>query len=490
MDTKFESNQPTGDNPVGVGNDCTEKIEIEKGLIFDTPQIPPSVFEKLPDLLCESCTLFREGIERDIFLVSAIGVLSASLPNIQGFYFNKPLSPHLFLFITGPSAAGKSGMEWAKYLGYPIHYHFRDQSKRDWDSYEIELERYNNLHKSLKQNEDRPREPERKLFFIPANSSTSSLIQTLAENDSRGIIFETESDSMAQTAKNEWGDSSDIFRKSFHHESISLARRKDKEFLEIIDPHLAIVMSGTPKQVLNIMPEVENGLFSRFLYFAFEDLGGFNSPFESHAQEDYPEYFKQKGIEVFELYKKLQNLTQPIIFKLTKKQEKQFTESFNHMLNKDRLLVGRDFDANVKRMGVITFRIAMILTTLRILENMEQVTSINEDYEDPWDPDPNKKSYQLSSHLICSDRDFETAMTIVTTLEKHAIAIFHRMPKSELKGKIATFFDQLPQQFDRQGFLKVAKELDIKEKTAENYIAKFVPKLLNHEYNQYTKITN
>jgi len=262
----------------------------------------------------------------------------------------------------------------------------------------LSLEKYNNLPRALKQNTEKPKEPNLKLFFIPANSSSSALIQALYENDSRGIIFENESDTMAQTAKNEWGVASDQFRKSFHHEAISLCRRKDKEYLEINRPKLSIVMSGTPKQLLSILPEVENGLFSRYLYYCFEDLGGFNSPFESHAQKDYPQYFKHKGKEIATLYGKLQTLTQPIIFQLTKEQEQRFTSSFNHMLNKDRLLVGRDFDANVKRMGVITFRIAMILSALRI---NEQVFSQNTDDEDTWIPVPNDNSNLLSTTLIC-----------------------------------------------------------------------------------------
>ncbi len=462
-----------GDEPTPgkeSGESDTDKQETTNSehdsLIFDTPPLPDLVFENLPVFLRESCNLFRDGLERDIFLVSAISVLSACLPNIEGYYFNKALAPNLYLFVTGPAASGKSGMDWARYLGQTIHDQYIEQSKKEREVYDIELDIYSNLQRKQKQKPDRPKEPDRKLFFIPANSSSSALIQILYENDSRGIIFESESDSMAQTAKNEWGVSSDIYRKSFHHEPVSLCRRKEKEYMEVKRPKLSIVMSGTPKQLLSILPEVENGLFSRYLYYAFEDLGGFNSPFESHADQNYPKYFKQKGKEIAELYGQLQNLKQSIIFQLTMEQEKRFTLTFNHMLQKDRLLIGRDFDANVKRLGIILFRVTMILSALRILEDGE-----------------------LSSPMVCSDQDFETALIIVTTLEKHAIAVFHRMPKNELKGKMSAFYDKLPLQFNRQGYLKVAGELGINTKMAEYYIAKFIPKLLKHAYNQYTKIS-
>ena len=135
------------------------------------------------------------------------------------------------------------------------------------------------------------------------------------------------------------------------------------------------------------------------------------------------------------------------------------------MLSRNKLLLGRDFDANIKRLGLITFRIAMILSALRILEEGE-----------------------LTNPMICSDLDLQTAMTIASTLEKHAIAVFQNLPNNELKGVKLKFFEKLPPQFDRQGYLKVAEELHIHPKTAEKYIGQFKSKLLHHEHNQYTKL--
>jgi len=50
-------------------------------------------------------------------------------------------------------------------------------------------------------------------------------------------------------------------------------------------------------------------------------------------------------------------------------------------------LRGTDYLATVRRLGLITFRIAMILTTLRIMETGE-----------------------IHSPMICNDTDFNTAI--------------------------------------------------------------------------------
>jgi hypothetical protein len=451
--------------PDRVNESQPETPNPESGTIFNTPQLPPEIYSNLPEILRESADLFQDSVEKDVFLIGSIAVLSGCLPNISGIYFDEPHSAHLYAFITAPAGSGKGKMKWSKYFGQAIHDHMTEQSRNERAAFESELEQYNNLTKAQRQGAQRPEEPPRKMFFIPANSSSSAFIQALSDNNFCGVLFETEADTLADTFKQEWGNFSDVLRKAFHHESTSMFRRKDNEFIEIRDPHIAIALSGTPKQVHNMMPDVENGLFSRFLFYAFEDNSDFKNPFVSHRQVNYTDYFREKAIIIFELHQQLVKLHEPVTFQLTDEQGLQFTELFNSMLSRNKLLLGRDFDANIKRLGLITFRVSMILSTLRILEEGE-----------------------LPNPMVCSDLDFQTAMTIAITLEKHAIAVFQNLPNNDLKGAKLKFFEKLPSQFDRQGYLKVAEELGIHPKTAEKYISQFKPKLLSHEHNQYTKV--
>ena len=257
------SKSPLGD--LGV-NTQPETCIPEPATLFSTPQLPPEIYSNLPEILRESADLFQDSLEKDVFLIGAIAVLSGCLPNIQGIYFDEPCTAHLFAFITAPAGSGKGKMKWSKYFGQAIHDHLTEQYRIERAAYESELERYNNLTKAQRQGVERPEQPPRKMFFIPANSSSSAFIQALSDNNFNGVIFETEADTLADTFKQEWGNFSDVLRKAFHHESTSMFRRKDNEFIEIRDPHIAIALSGTPKQVHNIMPDFENGLFSRFLY--------------------------------------------------------------------------------------------------------------------------------------------------------------------------------------------------------------------------------
>lgn len=175
------------------------------------------------------------------------------------------------------------------------------------------MENYNSLKRNEKTEQEKPEEPPFKVFYIPGNSSSVSFMNSLQANQFTGIIFETEADTIAQTFKNDWGSYSDILRKAFHHENTGLMR-KDR-YIEIKEPRLAVVLSGTPEQVHNLMPSTENGLFSRFLYYAFEDEGEFKNSFEKRTGHNFKEYFTEKGNEIFELFNYLNSLDKPIIFR-------------------------------------------------------------------------------------------------------------------------------------------------------------------------------
>lgn len=459
--TPPKKNLSVNSSPDNASKANYNKEEIDE-VIFKTPQIPSDVYELLPDILKDSVDMFQDAIEKDVFLIGTISVISGCLPNVEGIYFDEPHSAHLYSFITAPAGSGKGKLKWAKYFGLKIHKTMVEQSIHAKEEYEQELENYNNLNKNQRQGVERPREPKRKMFYIPANSSSSAFIQALSDNNFKGIIFETEADTLAGTLKQDWGNFSDVLRKAFHHESTNMFRRKDNEHIEVEDPHLAIALSGTPKQVHNIMSGVGNGLFSRFLYYAFEDYSDFKNPFVSHQKVNYTDFFETKGKQMYELYQILDSQPTPIQFSFTAEQGEVFTEQFNTLYKRNRMLLGNDFNANSRRLGLVTFRIAMVL---RILEDG--------DYSNP---------------LICTETDFQTAIQIAFTLEKHAIAVFQNLPNNDLKGIKLKFYNALPDNFNRQGYLAVAKELDIKDKTAEKYIGQFKERnLLNHSHNSYQK---
>lgn len=431
--------------------------------------LPAEIFDQLPDLLRRITVKGTSPEDKDILLLGSLVSMSSCLPNIYGVYAEREVFANLFLFVTAQASAGKGRLTLCRKLVEPIHKALREQNRAEFEIYQRELTEYA-AAKGDKVNMEKPQEPTLKMLVIPANNSATGLFQILNDNKGKGLIFETEGDTLAQTFKSEHGNYSDGFRKAFHHETITYNRRKDREFVEIDMPRLSALLSGTPKQVSALIPNAENGLFSRFIFYFMNIRYEWKDVFAGESGQTLDHYFDHLGDQFHELYKCLQSQVKPMRFCLSVSQQKQFNSYFEQTQIQYIELCGEDYIGTVRRLGLITFRIAMILTALRIMDNGE-----------------------LRSPLVCSDTDFNIAMEIVKVLVQHAAHVFQQLP-TVTAAKVQPnqkqqFLNMLPVEFDRQTYLSVADKLKIPAKTAEKQIARFAKTgLINHyAQNQYRK---
>jgi len=431
--------------------------------------LPSEIFDQLPDLLRRITVKGTSPEDKDILLLGSLVSMSACLPNVYGVYAEREVFANLFLFVTAQASAGKGRLTLCRKLVEPIHKALREQNRAEFESYQRDLTEYA-AAKSDKVNMEKPQEPPLKMLVIPANNSATGLFQILNDNNGKGLIFETEGDTLAQTFKSEHGNYSDGFRKAFHHETITYNRRKDREFVEIDMPRLSALLSGTPKQVSALIPNAENGLFSRFIFYFMNIRYEWKDVFAGESGQTLDHYFDHLGAQFHELHKCLESQDKPMRFCLTVSQQQQFNSYFEQTQIQYIELCGEDYIGTVRRLGLITFRIAMILTALRIMDNGE-----------------------LRSPLVCSDTDFNIAMEIVKVLVQHAAHVFQQLP-TDTAAKVQPnqkqqFLNMLPAEFDRQTYLSVAQKLNIPAKTAEKQIARFAKTgLINHfAQNQYRK---
>ena len=239
------------------------------------------IYDYLPTVLSRACDLFEDRKEKDIILLGALSVISGCLPNICGIYDRRKVFPHLFVFVEAPAGSGKGVLQWTRKLAEDSHRELRDVSKQSRKNYEADLREWSSSQKKKGQSRDNepPVEPADQMLIIPANNSASSFVQTLAENSGMGILFCTEADTLANSLSQDWGNYSDVLRCSFHHEPISLQRRMKREYLELEQPRLAVLLSGTKGQLFKLIPDTENGLFSRFAFYSFPAVPVFRDVF-------------------------------------------------------------------------------------------------------------------------------------------------------------------------------------------------------------------
>ena len=179
----------------------------------------------------------------------------------------------MYSLIVAPAASGKGALKNAKRLAGNYHDQVLKESKEEMKKYEAELLEYNHIKRKWKPGSpiiEPPVKPEFKIVFIPADSSQARMVEHLRNNGGRGIICETEADIMSGAKKQDWGDYSPILRSGFHHEKYTYSRKGNDEYIEIEEPCIALALSGTPGQVPKLIYSVEDGLFSRILFYAFK----------------------------------------------------------------------------------------------------------------------------------------------------------------------------------------------------------------------------
>ena len=455
--------------PVSSRNRCEEVEEDEENEETGRPKpvktdtFSQTVGGQLPDILKRIVADAVSPVDADLLILGSLTVFSACLPNVYGVYDRREVFSNLFLYVTASASAGKGRLSLCRHLAAPLHRELREQYRKSMEKYKQEQLQY--VMNKKKGEASEPEEPPFLTLFIPANSTATVVYQTLSQNNGVGLLFETEGDTLANAFNSDLGNYSDGFRKAFHHETISYLRKKDREYVEITKPKFSAILSGTPEQVFNLIPSAENGLFSRFIFYVMPTEIVWHDMFDASEGPTADELFKEIGRDFYQFHKLLG--AQPIRFTLQQEQQRRFNAFFSKAQAEYAALFGNDIIASVRRLGLILFRFAMILTVLRQMD----------DGAFPLALDDGKEAL-----LVCTDADFDTALAMVKVLLQHTVRVFQALPRrterrfrqdrrQRTESYMQTFLAALPEAFSRSGYLQTAADMGINEKTAERYIA-------------------
>jgi hypothetical protein len=431
----------------------------------------------LPPILRDAAKKQTTSEGRDKVILSMLNLASGFSPNVCGIYDRRLVFPPFYNFIVAPSSADKGIIPACLALVRPIKLDIQSCYETEHREYLKKKAAYDALSKKEKVNATEPEEPAYRSPLISVNASATAFYQDLAANDGWGAIFETEADTLTQAIKQDYGDYSSGLRKAFHHESIDYSRRKDNEHVYVEKPRMSILLTCTPGQVpLLLSPQnTENGLANRFVFYLLRKSRGWRNVFED-CEETLSEQMAPLGLRFKAIYDDLQAFSkEPLKFTLNEEQKIRFNQFFEPLYNEQVGLHGDELDAFVFRLGLTTYRIAMVLTILR---HEEQQPRFN----------------QQGEPLVCTENDYQTAITIASCLINHTVYVYKRLlPHVEtplstsgktMSAQELTFLNALPQEFTRKDFLQIARQLQMSERTAERYVGAFIA-----DYNVVVRIS-
>ena len=132
--------------------------------------------------------------------------------------------------------------------------------------------------------------------------------------------------------------------------------------------------------------------------------------------------------------------------------------------------------ASIRRLGLITFRIAMILSALRLTEDGD-----------------------FESDFECLDEDYQTAVAICDVLAAHMVRVYKMLPETPVaikskrsdKPKVyQRFYDALPDTFDRKTYSDVAVSVGLNPRSIDRTIGQWCDegRLERTAHGQYAKV--
>lgn len=421
----------------------------------------PAIYQILPEPLRQILGFVEDQHRKDILLSGLLGSVSSCLPNVGGFSGNPSrfYKPNLYVAVVGSAASGKGILSVARKLLQPIDEMLREQ--------ESEI--------SFGKGQEKHNRQERPSLFISGNVSAAALFEQLTANNGQGIIFEEEIDVLNSVMKNEWGSLSELLRKAWEHETLSYLRKGGVE-LYIKEPSISLVLSGTPQQLIRLIPSAEDGLFSRFAFLVTTAIESWKSKKPGQNSVKLNETVDEAGKHLRILFSLLSSRNAPIQFDLNPLQWKQHDELFEQIhdtLDDDSHAAG--FSSTVRRSGVIAFRIAMILALLRTWE---------------------AKTVDLTTveSITANDEDVGAALSITHTLVNHSLFIATQLPiptKTLSVGAMDPFYEALPKSFSKPQAVEVGKQFSLSVRTVTYRLTKYLTtnRLQSPKKGYYNKLT-
>lgn len=390
----------------------------------------------LPEPLQRMLSQAATPAERDMLLMATLTATSACLPNLYFRYgmTGKRYYANLQCFILAAAASGKGIASQALEMIQPVEA----------------------IYPTL----------------IPGDSTFPAFFKRLYENGGRGYVHESEGSVITDIWKSQAATYNSILRKAAEHEQVSHNRVKEMQLIPC--PQLSVLLTGTFSQYRHLVPNIENGYFSRLLPLIVRDTRPFDSRYVEAAAPAEP-VSRQVGQQLAALCTRLYCQPQQE-WSLTPQQKSRLAAHLSTEYDALIRILGDNFHSAVVRMAIQIERIALILSALRLCSQRcsAEPSLLVASESNSGSPSLSGARDVRLENLLCSDADYTTAELIGSKLILHMAAAYRLIngDTTELVPAIQTtcqkqlLFSALQPEFEMKSVLKQATAHGVPERTA------------------------
>ena len=453
--------------------------------------LPDAMMQCLPQMMSEPLSLYDDADIRTMLLMAMMPTLGSAMSNVRVRHGQRLYSLGMMNICVGPSASGKGSVGDVASLVDGINDIICSESAQAQADHRKRHKRYSRLTSQLTyaakgdvanlidvndiaEEVDEPQAPLRRMHKLPSKTTAANYYRLLyANGDNISYLHIPELAEMTAANRGAFGDFMYILLAAQNEESLHTARKTDDEDYHIPHTRLALAATGTMSSVREFIPNLEDGLSTRFLYHNLPAKGTVRDEMDEAMAEAFNDVYAHHRNQLTGIWKELRQFDgksdEELPRLMLSDAQRSLINDYYRQLVSFIALTQPDHDlrAPILRTRLNLYRMLMVIAVLRRHEESGTAEGMFADRV-----------------FTATDADLRWGLTYIFYLMMQTSAIYNRLrreekteaPKRTYLSALA-FLQMLPRQFTTAEANRIGEELGLKR----NAISKKLSQL-NKDY--------
>ena len=454
--------------------------------------LPDTMWKSLPQMMSETLSLYDDADIRTMLLMAMMPTLGSAMSNVRVRHGQRLYTLGMMNICVGPSASGKGSVGDVASLIDGINKIVCEESAQAMADYRKKHKRYNRLNSQLNfaakgdvehlvdvndiaSEVDEPQAPLRRMHKLPAKTTAANLYRLIyANGDDISFLHIPELAEMSAANKGSFGDFMYILLAAQNEEQLHTGRKTDDEDFLIEHTRLAMAATGTMSSVREFIPNLEDGLSTRFLYHNLPAKSVVRGEMDEATAEAFRDvYGHHQGVltEIWKELRQFENKSEDELPRLIISDEQRLyiDEYYRQLVSFISLTQpDRDLRAPILRSRLNLYRMQMIIAVLRRYEELGCVEGMF-----------------AEQRFAISEADLKWGLAYIFYCMMQTSTIYDRLRREEREEEpkrvyisALAFLQMLPKQFTAAEAIRIGEAMGIKE----NAVAKKLAKLSKEYY--------
>ena len=466
--------------------------------------LPNAMVKHLPQMMSEPLSLYQDADIRTMLLMAMMPTLGSAMSNVRVRHERRLYSLGMMNVCIGPSASGKGAVGDVASLIDEINEIICAESAQEMADYRKKHKRYERLGKQLNyaakgdtshlidvnditEEVDEPQAPMRRMHKLPPKTTAANYHKLLFANGTQiSYLYIAELAELNAANRTAFGDFTYMMLAAQNEEPLHTARKTDDEDFRIEHTRLALVATGTESSVRAFIPNLEDGLSTRFLDHNLPAKSDVRDEMDEAMAEAFNDVYTHYRHQLTGIWKELRQFDGKTDEELPRlmlsdAQREMINEYYRQMVSFIALTQpDKDLRAPILRTRLNLYRMLMIIAVLRRHEAMGTAEGLFEERV-----------------FTTTEEDLRWGLAYIFYCMMQTSAMYNRLRREEkeeapkaVRISALALLKMLPTAFTREMATCTGSELGIKERAVTYHLSTLIRKgyIVRIEQGRYRKV--